>query len=53
MNVWNVTVRNAVGRERIERIVASTESSACTQALLRVKRETGADDWQVALVLQD
>ena len=42
---WIVTVRNAVGNEREIRIVASTGNSACTQALLRVKRETGQTDW--------
>jgi hypothetical protein len=51
MTVFVVTLRNAVGRERTERVVASTETSACNQAVLRVTRETGQNDWQVALVL--
>ena len=51
MTTHIVTVRDAVGRERDIRVVASTETSACNQALLRVERETGRKDWQVAKVL--
>ncbi len=51
MDVHIVTVRDAVGRERVLRVVASTETSASNQALLRVERETGRKDWQVAKVL--
>jgi len=50
MKPYDVTVRNAAGRERVIRVVASTDTSASNQALLRVKRETGATDWQVAHV---
>jgi hypothetical protein len=46
-----VTVRDAVGREREVRVVATTEQSACTQAILRVERETGRKDWQAVKVL--
>lgn len=52
MEVWIVTLRNAVGRERQERVVASTAQSASNQALLRVLRETGQKDWMVALVIE-
>lgn len=52
MTVHIVTLRNAVGRERDERIVATTENSAATQALLRVERETGKKgDWQAVRVM--
>lgn len=51
MTPYEVTLRNAVGRERTERVVANTEQSACTQALLRVKRETGQTDWQAVKTL--
>ena len=51
MQAYEVTVRNAVGRERTLRVVASTETSASNQALLRIERETGAKDWMVALVM--
>lgn len=51
MKVYVVTLRNAAGREREERVVASTDTSASNQALLRVERETGAKDWQVSKVL--
>lgn len=49
MQPYIVTLRNAVGRERTERVVASTAQSASNQALLRVVRETGAakGEWQV------
>ena len=50
MNVYIVTVRDAVGREREIRVVASTDTSASNQALLRVERETGRKDWQVSRV---
>ena len=50
MNVYIVTVRDAVGREREVRIVASNDTSASNQALLRVQRETGRKDWQVVHV---
>ena len=51
MEVHIVTVRDAVGREREVRVVASTENSAATQALLRVERETGRKDWQAVRVM--
>lgn len=51
MTPHEVTLRNAAGRERVERIMASTETSASNQALLRVERETGQKDWQVVKVL--
>lgn len=53
MTAYIVTVRNAAGREREERVVASTEESACRQAVLRVERETGAKkgDWQAVKTL--
>ena len=51
MEAHIVTVRDAVGREREIRVVASTEQSASNQALLRVQRDTGRKDWQVAKVL--
>ena len=51
MEVHIVTVRDAVGREREIRVVATTEQSASNQALLRVERETGRKDWQVARVM--
>jgi len=52
MNVWIVRLRNDVGREREERIVASSGTSACTQAILRVQRETGAKDWYAVTALE-
>lgn len=51
MTVYVVTLRRADGRERIEKIVATTEQSASNQALLRVKRALGESDWMVATVL--
>ena len=42
---FDVVCRNAAGRERTVRVVASTGTSAATQALLRIKRETGQTDW--------
>lgn len=53
MNVYEVTIRNPVGGEMVYRVVASTETSASNQALLRVQRETGCakDVWMVALVM--
>ena len=52
MKPYDVTVRNAAGRERVIRVVASTDQSASNQALLRVERETGAakGEWTVAHV---
>ena len=47
MTPYTVTLRDADGKERAERIVASTATSASNQALLRVRRETGRDTWQV------
>lgn len=49
MQPYVVVLRNAAGRERTERVVASTANSASTQAILRVTRETGAPkgEWQV------
>jgi hypothetical protein len=53
MNVYTVTVRDADGKERTERLVASTSQSASNQALLRVERETGRKTWMVAHVHED
>ena len=52
MKVYEVTVRNAAGRERVERVVAGTDESASAQAILRVERETGAKrgEWQAVHV---
>jgi hypothetical protein len=48
MNVYTVVVRDADGKEREHRLIASTSQSACNQALLRVERETGRKTWMVA-----
>lgn len=47
MNPYTVTLRDSDGKEREERVVASTAQSASNQALLRVRRATGRDTWQV------
>ena len=52
MRPWSVRLRNDAGREREERIVASTGTSAATQAILRVQRETGQKDWYAVTVLE-
>ena len=41
MNTYLVTLQNDVGRQREERVVATTAQSASNQALLRVVREIG------------
>lgn len=48
MNIYIITLRDAAGREREFRMIASTSQSACNQALLRIERETGRKDWMVA-----
>jgi hypothetical protein len=48
MNIYVVTLRDADGKERETRLVASTSQSACNQALLRVERDTGRKTWMVA-----
>jgi len=53
MTTYIVTLRNGAGRERTERVVASTQTSASNQALLRCVREFGVKhDWMVALVIE-
>jgi len=47
MQPYTVTLRDADGKERQERVVASTAQSASTQGLLRVQRETGRKTWLV------
>lgn len=47
MQPYTVILRDADGKERTERVVASTAGSASTQGLLRVQRETGRKTWQV------
>lgn len=51
ITLYEVTLRNAVGRERVENVVATTDTSASNAALKRVERETGEGDWLVARVL--
>lgn len=48
MNIYVVTLRDADGKERETRLVASTSQSACNQALLRIERDTGRKTWMVA-----
>ena len=42
MKTYEVTLQSETGRQRVERVVASTAQSASNQALLRVNRELGA-----------
>lgn len=51
IELYTVTLRNAAGREREERVVATSDRGASNAALKRVERETGERDWQVARVL--
>ena len=55
MVVYIVTLRNAAGRERVERIVATTAQNASNLGLLRIERETGAPkgEWQVVSALDE
>lgn len=41
MNTYVVTLQSETGRQREERVVASTQTSASNQALLRVVRDLG------------
>jgi hypothetical protein len=52
MNVYTVTLRDADGREREVRLIASTANSASNQALLRIERETGRKTWMVARCIE-
>lgn len=52
MNVYEVTLRNAAGRERTERVVATTANSASNQALMRVEKLLGHTDWMVVSALE-
>ena len=53
MLTYEVTLRNAAGRETVERVVASTATSASNQALLRMVRAFGVKhDWMVVSALE-
>ncbi len=49
MEVYEVTLRHATGRERVERVSATTAQNASNMALIRVEKALNAakGDWMV------
>ena len=52
MNTYVVTLLNETGRERVERVVATTATSASNQALLRCFRDNPKHTYRVLHALE-
>lgn len=51
ITLYEVTLQNAVGRTRVENVVATTDTSASNAAIKRAERETEEGGWRVVRVL--